>query len=122
MKNGDLEPEIIGKDRDSYGRSVKETSSNFHSYSSSNKLKEKNSNLSAIEMNSTKALDTVKDHLKKAIGHTYFEVNELSNERLNEDKWAVEVEIDYLFRDKTEEKRFEIKRGVITSVNNLSTE
>lgn len=120
MKYGELEPEIIGKEKDSYGRDVKERPGNFHSYNSSEKKRKRNSSLSAVEMNSTKALSTVKDHLKKAIGHTYFEVDEISNERLDKDKWAVEVEIDYLFRDKKEKKRFEIKKGVITSVNTIS--
>lgn len=122
MGSQPVEPEIIGKDRDSYGRKVESRASNFRTYDPQNENRNRNSDLSSIEMDSTKALDKVKNHLEKAIGHAYFEVNELSNERLSDQKWAVEVEIDYLFRDKTESKRFEIKNGVITSVTSITSE
>lgn len=119
-----VEPEIIGKERDNYGRKVKNKTTNLQTHSSSRGLKgqRNESDLNSLEMNSTKVLETVKDHLETAIGHAYFEMSQISNEKVEEDRWEVKVEVDYLFRDKTAIKKFVVRKGVITSVKTISSE
>lgn len=109
-----VKPEILGKNKDSFGR---DTDPYFQcSKKDADTVELENKDIESIA--STEAIELVKHHLKNALGHEYFELDELDNEKRN-DKWIVDTKINYLFRDKKVKKRFVIKDGVIVSVEQL---